>query len=409
MTSRPTPAPPARVKIERFNGKASERPLTVERIGDERRLADLKEPWERLLLRSSRGNPFLSWGWVAAWRRHFGEGKALEILVIREGEEVVGIAPFYMAVESRLGIPLRRLSILGDEAVGSDHLDLLSLDGFEEKVAGAVAEYWRRSPGRWDFIQLRDLSERSPHLPFLIEAVQKQGGFIQKEEGETCPYLLLGPSWEGALNRLSAGMRYAVRRKIRSVEREGGVEWAAIETWDAGRSGMEALMSLHQQRWRGGSDAFAGPRKIPFHREASQYFFERGIAKLFLLKIEGRIVASLYGFLMGGTFFYYQAGFDPAWGDKSVGTVLMGKTIQSAISRGWKEFDFLRGAEAYKFHWTDDVKKTWDVFFYPPSLKGRIFRRARLMDQELRGFARRRLPPNWLERLRALKMKGFDR
>jgi CelD/BcsL family acetyltransferase involved in cellulose biosynthesis len=42
---------------------------------------------------------------------------------------------------------------------------------------------------------------------------------------------------------------------------------------------------------------------------------------------------------------------DPAFSKQSVGTVLQWKALQYLIERGYNEYDFLRGPEAYKYRW----------------------------------------------------------
>ncbi|TAJ99752.1 MAG: GNAT family N-acetyltransferase, partial [Candidatus Manganitrophaceae bacterium] len=333
----------------------SDRSITVERICSDAGLFESKADWERLFARSSAQNPFLTWEWMAAWWRHLGAGRKLHLLFVRRDGELIGIAPLYLRKIRQGGVSFYALSFLGDEGVGSDHLDLLSRSGCEDDVAEAIAQTWREERRGWDFIALRHLAEDSPHAARLLR-LSEQGWRVRRQAGEVCPYLGLAPTWEAFLDRLSASMRYTVRRKIRTLEKEHRVEFTAIAELNEGRSGMERLIALHQKRWgdRGGSEAFIDEVKLPFHRETAEAFFQKGMARLFFLKVDGETVAALYGFLLGRRFFYYQAGFDPAWKGKSVGMVLMAKCIENAVAQGWSEFDFLRGPEAYKSHWTSD-------------------------------------------------------
>jgi CelD/BcsL family acetyltransferase involved in cellulose biosynthesis len=378
----------------------SDRSIRVERVCSEEGLFESKRDWERLSAQSSVQNPFLSWEWMAAWWRHLGRGK-LHLLFVRSGGELIGLAPLYQK-EIRLGgFSFRALSFLGDEAVGSDHLDLLSRSGSEEEVADAIAQAWLQEGRAWDFVSLRHVAEDSPHVARLLR-LSEQGWRIQRLEGELCPFLSLAPTWEAFLNRLSASMRYTVRRKIRNLEKEHRVEFIVIDHLREGRPGMERLIALHQKRWgdRGGSDAFVSEVKLPFHRETAEAFFQKGVARLFFLKADGETVAALYGFLVGRRFFYYQAGFDPSWKGKSVGMVLMAKCIETAIAEGWSEFDFLRGPEEYKSHWTSDQRHTWCLTLSPPRMKNDFYRFLAASSKSARRLVRRVLPERWVEKLK---------
>lgn len=379
--------------------------ITVEPIRTDAALADLKEGWETLETRTAAPNPFLTWGWMSAWWRHFGKGRRLEVLAVRNHGELIGIAPFYRETVRLMGLPFRRLALLGDDGVGSDHLDLIARKGDEAAVAAAVARAWREE-SCWDFVHCRGFAEGSPSLPALTQSLGAKW-IIEQEEGEVCPYLPLDATWEGYLQRLSGSMRYTIRRKMRNLEKDCTVELAMLEDSESGRAGMARLLDLHEKRWsaQGGSAAFVSAAKIPFHRETADSFFEKGIAKLFFLNVNQETVASLYGFSMGGKFFYYQAGFDPAWGDRSVGMVLMGKSIQAAITQGWSEFDFLRGAEAYKAHWTSSERHIWTVSIYPPRFRSVLYRSLSAIKREGKGLVKKMilalLPEGWIKKLQA--------
>ncbi len=388
----------------------NDRSITVEQVCSEEGLFESKERWERLFARASAQNPFLTWEWAAAWWRHFGAGRKLHLLFIHRDGELIGIAPFYEK-EIRLGgLSRRALSLLGDEAVGSDHLDLLSQQGCEEAVAEAVVQVWLTGRRDFDLIALRHLAELSPHAP-RFRRLSEQGWRVRQQEGEVCPYLMLAPTWEAFLNRLSSSMRYTVRRKIRNLEKEHRVAFTMIETLDEGRSGLERLIALHQKRWgdRGGSDAFVNEVKLPFHRETAEALFQKGMARLFFLKVDEETVAALYGFLVGRRFFYYQAGFDPAWKEKSVGLVLMAKCIQTAIEQGWSEFDFLRGPEEYKSHWASAQRHTWHLTLSPPTLKNNLYLFFSQASRSARRLAKRLLPTAWVERRRGEGRAGMEK
>ena len=72
---------------------------------------------------------------------------------------------------------------------------------------------------------------------------------------------------------------------------------------------------------------------------------------MYTLYAARRPVASVYGVVHGKKFNYYQSGYDPNWASRSVGLVLLARTVQDAFGEGLSEFDFLRGNEGYKGEW----------------------------------------------------------
>jgi CelD/BcsL family acetyltransferase involved in cellulose biosynthesis len=109
---------------------------------------------------------------------------------------------------------------------------------------------------------------------------------------------------------------------------------------------LDHLFSLHARRWRrrGWPGAFLR-RSRAFHRALE---VPRSIYALW----EGeRPIGALYVLHGQGTTYFYQSGFDPAFGRQSPGSLLIGHAIREAIARGQTQFDFLRGDEPYKRRW----------------------------------------------------------
>ena len=97
----------------------------------------------------------------------------------------------------------------------------------------------------------------------------------------------------------------------------------------------------------------------------------------------------------GDKFNYYQSGYDPAWAGKSVGLVLLARTVQDAFAEGLQEFDFLRGDEAYKYRWLPEVRTNARLLLARPrSLRsGAMLRLNRLenyVEHQAKAFAQKR-------------------
>ena len=87
----------------------------------------------------------------------------------------------------------------------------------------------------------------------------------------------------------------------------------------------------------------------------------RGSLRLYTLFAARRPVASVYGVVHRGKFLYYQSGYDPNWASRSVGLVLLARTVSDAFGEGLTDFDFLRGDEGYKADWARGERWTIQV------------------------------------------------
>ncbi|MEE9198381.1 MAG: GNAT family N-acetyltransferase, partial [Dehalococcoidia bacterium] len=87
-----------------------------------------------------------------------------------------------------------------------------------------------------------------------------------------------------------------------------------------------------------------------FFQSAVSRLAEEGYARLLFLELDGRRVSSAICFDYDDSFLLYNSGYDSNYSSLSVGLLLKAFCLKEAIALGKKRFDFLRGAEAYKYH-----------------------------------------------------------
>lgn len=107
--------------------------------------------------------------------------------------------------------------------------------------------------------------------------------------------------------------------------------------------------------------------------KSQPFFLRENRLKLYCCRLDGNIVGAMYCFQYKDKLSYYNSGFDPAFAKYSIGTILIACGIEEAISRGVREFDFLRGAEKYKYLWTNTDRKNVRLQLFRRSWMGRIF------------------------------------
>jgi len=338
--------------------------LRTEVVRDPAGLLRLRSDWSALCAAARSGCLFLSPEWLIPWWEHFGAGRQPSCLAMFDRERLVGFVPLFSEVARLAGLPVRRVAFLGDGSTGCDYLDVLAAPGREVEVrAAALAALGEL---RWDLCDLDGLWRDSPtalHLAQLFpngRAVRASAAGLGGAPAEVvrdarlrfvCPHIPLVGSYPEFLQGL--GRRENLRRREKWLFRQPGVSVEVARTPEEARIAVERFLELHRARWavEGGSDGLAGARHEAFHRAAVQEMAERGWLRLYTLFAARRPVASVYGVVHGGKFLYYQSGYDPAWASKSVGLVLLARTVQDAYAEGLREFDFLRGNESYKAQW----------------------------------------------------------
>lgn len=364
--------------------------LTVERVSDVAPFEALRQEWDELLTASNSDCVFLSWEWLFTWWKHLREDRLLSILAVRRGSELVALAPFALR-RRRLtrACPLPVLEFLGSGFVGSDYLDVIVRKGAETEACQALISHLakRRVP-----LKLTNLKRGQNVATRVLAGLSEQGWPTAEAITNACPFIsLVGTTWVSYLASLSAEHRYNFNRKWRSLNRNYEVRFEQVRTEEQCLDALDLLIGQHNTRWRarGGSEAFHTAELVAFHREWTRVALERGWLRFYVLRLNEKPAACLYGLQFGGTFYFYQSSFDAAFTQSSAGLIAMGLAIQCAIGEGAAEYDLLHGSEAYKSHWSRESRDLGRLESFPPGGAGRLYRFSTELGRASRAFARR--------------------
>ena len=343
----------------------------VETVDNVSAFRHLNEEWTELLRSSNSDRLFLTWEWLFTWWKHLAENRRLSVLTVRESGELIALAPLCLkpATWSRAR-PFSTTQFLGTGHVGSDYLDLIVRAGREQQAEQILTDHLVRLRETLHWTQIEKSSSSAARVAGRLNAKHWR---IGETKTNLCPFISLAShTWESYLDTLGSEQRYNFRRKWRRLNRDFNVSFDQAATAEHCREAIDVVFALHELRRhdRGGSDAFHTPELKEFHREFSATALDRGWLRLYILRLNGRPVACLYGFLYRRRFYFYQSGFDPAYEKYSVGLVLMGLTIQRATEEGAVEYDLLHGAEDYKWRWTRQARELIRLELDPPGIRG---------------------------------------
>lgn len=364
-------------------------------------LEPLAAEWSALVDASHPGAAFRSFPWVSSWWNGASTGREARVLVAREHGRTIGLLPLYA---ERIALGGVRLRLMGDDIVGSDFLGVIARPADLSAVVGAMAARLR-AQGDCE-LQLDDLLPDDP----LLAALRPDRNFAIAPRYR-CPFLRIVGTFDEYIAQLPDGAGAQWQRRLRWLERKSGYRIERLTREDEMARGMDALFDLHRQRWAldGGSDAFDGARVERFHRDASRRLAALGWARIYLLHVEGVPRAALYGFRHGDRFVFYQAGHEPAWRPRSVGTVLLGEVVRESFAEGIAEFDFLRGDEAYKLQWATGWRETMRVTSQPRGLRPWLRHEGRRLSTGLKRLGKEALPPRLVEWARAQRRAEVTR
>jgi CelD/BcsL family acetyltransferase involved in cellulose biosynthesis len=343
--------------------------LEVVRMGLSEALALGPQVWEAVEAKAESPSPFMSWAWHRAWAdaAPAADAAASEVLILRDSDGVVrSLLPVLLRQVSFHRVAVNALSWAVGDVGCPDHLDVLAMQATPMAPLAASLEAMP-----WEVLILNNLAPTATATRRLCEELTDRGCIVRRQELWTCPYLELQSDWDAYLGTLTPTRRQTLRRKERQLRRQYAV---TVTDYDGDRvaDGLRHLMSLHESRWQGG--AFQAPGMPELHRRFAAELAARGQLWLSTLDVDGAPVAAWYGFTWGDTVYFYQSGRDPGWERHSVGLILMGTMIRRAIERGYRRFDFLRGADPYKRQWTSTQCVTEEITVFRRGWRGKWLR-----------------------------------
>jgi CelD/BcsL family acetyltransferase involved in cellulose biosynthesis len=292
--------------------------------------------WNRLVARSAFPLPFSTWQFQTAWWRFLGEGRLHLYGVQDAAADWVALLPLYEA-----GPGLR---LVGGVDV-ADYLDLIAVAGYEEAAWKALLAATPAAGG--GALELRPVPAASPTLALLPGIAAAAGLDCRLDVDERCPVIDLPASWDAYLATLPGKDRHELRRKLRRADGAGArVEVARTPGGIA--AFMDSFLALHRKS-KAGKARFMDARMEGFFREVGTALAGAGWAALWVLWVDAQPAAALFCLEYGGTVGLYNSGFDPEARALSPGVVLIARTIEDAIGRGFRRYDFLRGDEPYKY------------------------------------------------------------
>lgn len=188
--------------------------------------------------------------------------------------------------------------------------------------------------------------------------------------------MALPSDWDSYRQSLSRNRREAIGRKRRRFAQESGARFSRVDAKEQIDPAFDRLAELHRLRWQDRTDSpsFTSPQYLGLHRDMMHALFARGRLRLYALDRAGASIAMFYGFRKGGDFYYFQAGFDPAYAALSPGEVLMGYVIEAAIAEGCTRFDKLKGDYGHKRHFFQQTRETTGLRVHRPGLVCRLYR-----------------------------------
>lgn len=338
----------------------------------EEELEEIAPKWRTLHASNPAHSAFLSYEWLSAWWRHFGQGRALEVLCAQHPNgSLAAIAPLCATPRRLFGKSVyREWCLLGAESVAcSDHLGFLQEPGVNPQIFDYMLDQVARRMQPGDTLHFTDLDNSAGLVDAALAWAASAGLQADRLPGQACPAVRLPADWNGYLADLSSNFRAQIRQSLRRITGDSSLEVIRIGDPGQARVAVEDLIRLNTSRLteKGIRSTLTNPRMQEFLRDVVPETVRAGGAWLDAIRCRERLVAVSFHLLDKRSVSYYQGGFDPAYAAYRPMTTLFARVIERAIAEGYRHFDFLRGEELYKYRWGAEAVYSADIFMRRPS------------------------------------------
>jgi len=275
--------------------------------------------------------------WLEAWWRAFGAGAENYLCDVREGDDVIGIAP--------LLVRDCRASFIGSTDV-CDYLDFIVAPGKERPFFTFLLDQMRRD-GVGE-LYLESLRPDSTALTRLVGIARDEGYSVLSTLENVSLHLDLPATWEGLLHILTPKQRREIGRKLRRLEEAGKVEFETVEGPGAVQETMHVFLRLLRES-REDKAAFMTAQMEAFFRSVAESMAQAGLLRFGILRIDAQPIAAVMCFDYNGQVYLYNSGYSPGHAHLSAGLLSKVLSVKDSIERRRKRYDFLKGAEEYKY------------------------------------------------------------
>jgi CelD/BcsL family acetyltransferase involved in cellulose biosynthesis len=306
--------------------------------------------WNRLLRRSPCNRAFSSPAWFLGACRVQPE-LAPYAIIARRGAEIIAVLPLVVTAD-------------GMEAVFpspmSNYNDLIAAPDDGEALAGML-QYAISSARPYERLNLRwiTLSSNCMRAVYLLGTQPELATCFHPERDYF--YIRLPPSYNDYLRSRSRVFRKGIGRAAKKAAGAGLIVRELDPASFPARRIPDLFLALHVARF-GEASAFRGqPRNGVFADLVLPALFAERQMLVFALYHRDEIIGIDLSMLGANSLCTWNGGYPPEAEKWSPGRLLLDAGIRKAFALGLEEYDLLRGAQAWKASWANQVRSVGRV------------------------------------------------
>jgi CelD/BcsL family acetyltransferase involved in cellulose biosynthesis len=197
-------------------------------------------------------------------------------------------------------------------------------------------------------LDLKSVRPDSATMRGLADIAAKRGCEVMCSQSDVSFEMDLPATWDEYLLQLKGKQRHEIRRKLRRLQEVGNVSHRIVEEVKEVKKEIETFFELFRLS-REDKEIFMTDKMASFFRSLAEILAAEKMLKLFFMDINEIPAATALCFDDHSSIYLYNNGFDIRFNSLSVGTLCKVFSIKNSIENGRHKYDFLKGAESYKY------------------------------------------------------------
>lgn len=355
--------------------------MKVRRIESRQDFEALAPVWTELAREAGHASPFLSHDWFSCCWEVGTPSRRAEALVVDDAAGPVAMVPLARWRSALHRAPVRVLGML--TAPDTAFTDWLITGRPEPVVEAVLNELDRRKD--WDVLDLSALPVDSPTVKALETTLP---GRFRWECGATLrsPHVTIAGTWDAYWTAKSQRFKKTIRSVRNRLGKAGAVSIDEYREVSVDSPVFGELLDVSRRSWKAGEGvAIATMPGMPaFFAALTERASRRGWLRVWILRLDGRAVATEYQLEADGRVHALRADFDAGLPEElSPGSHLSYEILRSLFRRdSVHEYDMGPGENPYKARWASGARETIQL---------RVFRRG-LYGTMLHGLETRAVP-----------------
>jgi len=335
--------------------------FSVEKIETTASAEKLHSIWNSLLSLSQTKTIELTYEWQMTYWSHFNRKSKLFILVVKEFDEIIGIAPLKITSLRKYGIKIRKIEFIA--AKESNYQDLI-IGRSCENVIRSILDYLLIHKGKWDVLTLSHMPQDSKVCQFLLNNLSPSL-FPRVSHVDKCISLNIEKSWSEYENSLSSKAMANLRNRTKRLEKLGKLEsFRCVDEKDF-KIYMNKFFELHRKRWRGTEtpSQFKDERSCAFYLDIIPKLLPKDQIEFYVLEMAKKPLAFLIASVYNNNYLIQLIAYDIDYSKYAPSAILHHNFVKDIFIREGNVLDF-GYYYPYKAVWANHIKEKLHIEIY---------------------------------------------